>query len=547
MGGGIRASFRPEGWYHNLPSGTRDATAEEIRQRAIGPTPGKKFEDANVSRLSEGSPSSPSREGGYKIYYGRNIVEGVTLNAMAKTFFKMNDGGNPFRLAADPSTFYRPFTGYTAGERYWESGHDPRRPVPGYIKLWDNGREFYDVDVPEITASNYKTYDPSNDTSRYWFLSPRQLWCSRHNPSSVQLEATDNVNLSRPDGTTVISQHKWARWGLSESVKWTNTWTGLVGDHVGYTVDFSLADSPTTGNRDFLFVLQVFGYGPIDRIQFCTVNSQNWANKGFNHCLLFQNFQTDSYKLAVTNNKTTATSTDVVPGGFKESDTLDGLFTGFYVFKYNKENRNYSGEPRVVLYINGHSSIPEVELVSGKYRLKGTTEYSNNPARCLLEYLLNPNYGLGLQPRDLDLKTFYEAQQKCERIVKTNASIQGRAYGLEGLERSADLDFEYIYAQHGRTGSPADPDNTWGYDRPNAASAWKDEPPDPEAAGYDTTKPIWWQSYRKLEGVPAPNAGVVDLWSRKAKVQDQRNVPRYECNLALDSANSNVKNNIDEY
>ena len=247
----IRDSFTPEGWYHNLPSGTRDATAEEIRQRAIGPPAGKKFEDANVSRLSEGSPSSPSREGGYKIYYGRNIVEGVTLNAMAKTFFKMNDGGNPFRLAADPSTYYRPFTGYTAGERYWESGHDPRRPVPGYIKLWDNGREFYDVDVPEITASNYKTYDPSNDTSRYWFLSPRQLWCSRHNPSSVQLEATDNVNISRPDGTTVISQHKWARWGLSESVKWTNTWTGLIGDHVGYTVDFELASRNSGGKQGF--------------------------------------------------------------------------------------------------------------------------------------------------------------------------------------------------------------------------------------------------------------------------------------------------------
>jgi hypothetical protein len=54
--------------------------------------------------------------------------------------------------------------------------------------------------------------------------------------------------------------------------------------------------------------------------------------------------------------------------------------------------------------------------------------YSNNPARCLLDYLLNPVYGKGMQIGAIDLESFYNAKVLCDKIVQKKVLAQGHSW-----------------------------------------------------------------------------------------------------------------------
>lgn len=62
----------------------------------------------------------------------------------------------------------------------------------------------------------------------------------------------------------------------------------------------------------------------------------------------------------------------------------------------------------------------------------GTTlSYSDNPARCVLDYLVNDRYGKGIDPSDIDLTTFASAETYCNTKgfeTRGNVSTNGTLY-----------------------------------------------------------------------------------------------------------------------
>lgn len=69
------------------------------------------------------------------------------------------------------------------------------------------------------------------------------------------------------------------------------------------------------------------------------------------------------------------------------------------------------------------------------YTVNPTRVYSNNPAYCMLDYLLedlsDPKLNLStraLSVDEIDLKSFYEAAQVCGRIVQSNVTVGGNIW-----------------------------------------------------------------------------------------------------------------------
>lgn len=118
------------------------------------------------------------------------------------------------------------------------------------------------------------------------------------------------------------------------------------------------------------------------------------------------------------------------------------------VFRLNRDDPQYQGVPSVQFYLEG-KKVHGIEGPEGARTLTQTTSYSNNPALCLLDYLLNSVYGRGLNARYIDLETFYRGSLVCDRVVKSAASKDGKLWS----EKSGDRDIKLYEAN--MTLSPA--------------------------------------------------------------------------------------------
>jgi hypothetical protein len=115
-----------------------------------------------------------------------------------------------------------------------------------------------------------------------------------------------------------------------------------------------------------------------------------------------------------------------------ENDSRRGtaLFTGCSyatgVYYLNRDDPQFGGgtTPDTQFYVEGLLSYSVVKTID-VYSLSASKDYSNNPARCLLDYLTNTEYGRGLSLSQIDLKSFYVAQEICNQIVVTNVPSEG--------------------------------------------------------------------------------------------------------------------------
>ena len=102
--------------------------------------------------------------------------------------------------------------------------------------------------------------------------------------------------------------------------------------------------------------------------------------------------------------------------------------TSFY--KLNRDNPQYSGSPNAQYIVKGRK-VRTITESGGNYTLSSTYTYSNNPAYCLLDYLLNSEFGRGLTTNQVDLQSFYDAAQICDTTVMTGVSIGGSVNGAK--------------------------------------------------------------------------------------------------------------------
>jgi hypothetical protein len=110
--------------------------------------------------------------------------------------------------------------------------------------------------------------------------------------------------------------------------------------------------------------------------------------------------------------------------------------TGIYYL--NRDDPQFNGNiPALQFYVEG-MAVPYVRKTGDVYDIpEGTSSYSNNPARCLLDYLLNTKYGKGLAVTQLDLKSFYDAAFICDQVMVDAVPNQGPFYagGTHNVKR----------------------------------------------------------------------------------------------------------------
>ena len=108
------------------------------------------------------------------------------------------------------------------------------------------------------------------------------------------------------------------------------------------------------------------------------------------------------------------------------------------VYRYNRDEPQFSGVPTAQFYVEGM----KVYSIIGNYgarTLSASKTYSNNPALCLLDYLLSPLYGRGLTVSDIDLDSFSYAARVCNRVVRTNVPRTGGLWGKKTTQRDIYL------------------------------------------------------------------------------------------------------------
>ena len=118
-------------------------------------------------------------------------------------------------------------------------------------------------------------------------------------------------------------------------------------------------------------------------------------------------------------------SADVIASanGFPSTNRFTGTASASATFELNREDYNYNGIPAMEFMVKGRK-VRSVSKAGTVYSL-GAYAYSNNPSLCLLDYLLNADFGRGLVTSELDLQSFYDAAIVCDTTVSTGRAIGG--------------------------------------------------------------------------------------------------------------------------
>ena len=313
----------------------------------------------------------------FPIIYGRNKIGGIETDISVQSDYTEQS------VAAANSTGE---LSYVTNATYFEKGYDTDRVIPGFMKVVSSGRVLFDIGVPEIQSSSdiLETAYESN----YLFLGPDNFYYTRQQDV--------------PRASTTISQ----RWGLVRDV--------TTPASIRFTSDFPTAND-TGKQNEYLTIQMALGYGEFEAVRGVEVDRLPYDDEKFSHSITYQLAGGVAEPIATSN-------------GMNANNTFYGLAYLTAIFKLNLGKQNYSGVPKINSYVLGRKVHSIVEN-SGVYSLSTTRTYSTNPARCLLDYLMNPNFGPSTPLNAIDLESFYSAQQICDQIVQPFAAVSGEIWG----------------------------------------------------------------------------------------------------------------------
>ena len=313
----------------------------------------------------------------FPIIYGRNKIGGIETDISVQSDYTEQS------VAAANSMGE---LSYVTNATYFEKGYDTDRVIPGFMKVVSSGRVLFDIGVPEIQSSAdiLETAYESN----YLFLGPDNFYYTRQQDV--------------PRAATTISQ----RWGLVRDV--------TTPASIRFTSDFPTADD-TGKQNEYLTIQMALGYGELEAVRGVEVDRLPYDDEKFSHSITYQLAGGVAEPIATSN-------------GMNANNTFYGLAYLTAIFKLNLGKQNYSGVPKINSYVLGRKVHSIVEN-SGVYSISTTRTYSTNPARCLLDYLMNPNFGPSTPLNAIDLESFYSAQQICNQIVQPFAAVDGEIWG----------------------------------------------------------------------------------------------------------------------
>ena len=112
------------------------------------------------------------------------------------------------------------------------------------------------------------------------------------------------------------------------------------------------------------------------------------------------------------------------------------------VIKLDRDDPQLGGQvPQIQFLVEGkkmHTVIKNGDV----YSLSDEETYTNNPAYCLLDYLRSTVFGASVSLLELDLKSFYDAAQLCNKVVKTSAPVGGHIW--QPIRFDSDPNYRHV-------------------------------------------------------------------------------------------------------
>lgn len=185
----------------------------------------------------------------------------------------------------------------------------------------------------------------------------------------------------------------------------------------------NVLDRSISGKKnEFLFYEQALCQGPINRVIDIVFEESRFLDD--------PDFVKGKSGLRVDVHYDGGTADEVISTNFIQRKTafFTGLAHAGAVIRLNRDDPQFGGRiPMLQFFIEGR----KVRTINNG-TLSSTRTYTNNPAYCLLDYLLDDNNayspGKQLTINDIDLASFEAAANVCNTIVATNKPVGGKIW-----------------------------------------------------------------------------------------------------------------------
>ena len=203
----------------------------------------------------------------------------------------------------------------------------------------------------------------------------------------------------------------------------------------------SLTSSRSGVKHEFLTVQTAICFGDIQSCQMVMIDGKPYDDVHFNSAIGSAEYLDEGRLMGGHKIHFNPTGGVVDPlmttnSGLSRQFTNTAYATAVYAL--NRDEYQYTGVPDAKFMCEG-LKVYSIIGVKGSRSLSQTKAYSNNPALCLLDYLLNPIYGRGLDVKYLDLESFYYASQICDIQVLSSVALEGTFWTRKGGTRSIKL------------------------------------------------------------------------------------------------------------
>jgi len=214
---------------------------------------------------------------------------------------------------------------------------------------------------------------------------------------------------------------------------------GDAGDWTDVTVDYSgtqstFLDRDLSGTKnEFLYFQQALCLGPIQEVRDVVINEGLYIDNPLlgtyptgAELASRMDLQLKAAALISVHYGDTPTADSIISKNFgsRANSVFTGVAYASSIFRMDRDgDKVFNGVPTQQFSILGR----KVHTVTSTYQLSGSRVYSNNPAYCLLDYLMDPTVGRGLPAGDIDLESFYKSALVCETTVG-NYPVGGKLY-----------------------------------------------------------------------------------------------------------------------
>jgi hypothetical protein len=209
-------------------------------------------------------------------------------------------------------------------------------------------------------------------------------------------------------------------------------WGSFVYNSYGY--GNSLTTNISGNTNSFIFFQQALCQAPIHATYDVIVDESRYLNDptlGTDLYLRGGGYIEGALRIDVHHAGSKADSIMAANYGERRSAVYQDIAYVSVVARIDRDNPQFSGVPVLQFLIEG-KKIKTIQrsgtLNNYTYTLSSSTVYSNNPAYVLLDYLLDSVSGKSVPLASLDLESFYNSAQICDRIIQTNVKVAGKIW-----------------------------------------------------------------------------------------------------------------------